>query len=227
MSHPPSGFVINKYSPDLIVRKVKGSHFTPAHLKKCLEQIRKADVALIGNGIGIDKATMKFAKNVARKTNVPLVIDADAIRACRGMRFDGNAIITPHATEFGIFSGIEISGKKSISEKCEIVKKVAAKHRCVVLLKGKIDIISDGKQILLNKTGNEAMTAAGTGDVLAGIVAALVAVKNPLLNAAGAGAYINGAAGERVAAKVGYSLVASDIVKEIPATIMKIRKGAY
>ena len=99
------------------------------------------------------------------------------------------------------------------------MKAVAAKQMCIVLLKGRIDIISDGREVLLNRTGCEAMTAAGTGDVLAGIVTALVAKKNPLVDAAATGAYVNGLTGERVAKRIGYSLVASDHIEALPSTI--------
>jgi len=115
-----------------------------------------------------------------------------------------------------------ISRIKSIAETGKIVRQIAARHGCVVLLKGRIDVISDGKDVMLNKTGHEAMTAGGTGDVLAGIVAALVAKKNAPLNAAAAAAYVNGKAGEMVAGKKGYSVVATDLIEALPGTIRKI-----
>ena len=208
--------------PFLIVKKVKGNFFAPAHAKKIIEESRSVDAVLIGNGIGLNPKTIKLARSVIGKIKVPLVIDADAIKACKGMKFNWNVIITPHKKEFEIFSGRKISAVKSVEGIGKIVKETAAKHKCVVLLKGRIDVISDGKQILLNRTGHEAMTAAGTGDVLAGITAALVAKKNPLLNAAAAAAYINGKTGEKVAKKKGYSLVASDLIEELPGTIKKM-----
>jgi NAD(P)H-hydrate epimerase len=215
------GFVINSYSPNLVVKKVKGGFFAPTHMKKILEESRKADAVLIGNGMGMNTKTVSLVRAVVGKIKSPVVIDADAIKACKGMRFRGNVIITPHKREFEIFSGKKIAGLKDISELAKVVKSTAAKQRCIVLLKGRIDIISDGKEVLLNRTGCEAMTAAGTGDVLAGIVAALIARKNPLLDAAAAAAYINGKAGEGVAKKIGYSLVASDIIEKLPSTIKK------
>ncbi len=217
-----AGYVINTFSPNIIVKKVKGNFFALAHAKKIIEESRKADAVLIGNGMGLNPKTIKLVRSIVGKIKVPLVIDADAIKACRGMRFNGNVIITPHKKEFEIFSGRKIEGIKSVDGLGKIVKQVAAQHKCIVLLKGRIDVISDGKQILLNKTGHEAMTAAGTGDVLAGIIVALVAKKNTRLNAAAASAYINGKAGEKVAKKKGNSLIASDLIEELPSTIIKV-----
>ena len=216
------GYVINSFSPNLIVKKVKGNFFAAAHAKKIIVESRKADAALIGNGMGLNPKTVKLVRHVVGKIKVPIVIDADAIKACRGMKFNGNVIITPHKKEFEIFSGIKVSGKKSIVELAGIAKKIAAKHKCVVLLKGRIDIISDGRETLLNRTGHEAMTAGGTGDVLAGITAALVAKKNQLFNSAAAAAYLNGKAGEMAAKKKGNSLVATDLIEELPAIIRKM-----
>ena len=217
-----AGYVINSFSPNLIVKKVAGNFFVPAHAKKIIGESRKADAVLIGNGMGLNPKTVKLARGVAGKMKIPLVIDADAIKACKGMRFNGNVIITPHKKEFEIFSGRNISRIKSIAETGKIVRQIAARHGCVVLLKGRIDVISDGKDVMLNKTGHEAMTAGGTGDVLAGIVAALVAKKNAPLNAAAAAAYVNGKAGEMVAGKKGYSVVATDLIEALPETIRKI-----
>ena len=217
-----AGYAINTFSPNLIVKKVKGNFFAPAHAKKIIDESRKADAVIIGNGMGLNPKTIKLVRSVVGKIKVPLVIDADAIKACKGMRFNGNAIIMPHKKEFEVFSGKRVSGFKSIAEMAKIVKEVAAKHRCIVLLKGRVDVISDGKDVMLNKTGHEAMTAGGTGDVLAGIVAALVAKKNQPLNAAATAAYVNGKAGEWVAGKKGNSLAATDLIEALPGTIMKI-----
>ena len=217
-----AGYVINSYSPNIIVKKVNGNFFTTEHAKKISGESRKADAVLIGNGMGLNPKTVKLVRNVIGKIKVPIVIDADAIKACKGMRFNWNVIITPHKKEFEIFSDTNVSGKGSIAEIGAMVKKIAAKHRCVVLLKGRIDVISDGKNVLLNKTGHEAMTAGGTGDVLAGITAALAAKKNQLFNSAASAAYLNGKAGEMVAKKKGYSLVASDLIEELPSIIKKM-----
>jgi NAD(P)H-hydrate epimerase len=87
------------------------------------------------------------------------------------------------------------------------------------LLKGKTDIISDGKEVALNKTGSPFMTKGGTGDTLAGIAGALLARGIPPFEAGQAAAYINGIAGELAAKKFGEGLMATDLIEAIPEAI--------
>lgn len=214
-----AGFIINRYSPDLIVRKVKGSSFSETDAKNVLDLSKKADCVLIGPGIGQDKKTANFVKKVVSKCGKPMILDADAIKAMKGKKFSGKVLITPHAVEFQIFSG-----KNPHKNREKIVKQTAKKHDCVILLKGKIDAISDGRKVKLNKTGNAGMTVGGTGDVLAGICAALVAQKNSLFDSACAAAFINGAVGDILLRKKGHGFTASDFLSEIPEVLKKYWK---
>lgn len=212
------GFVINTYSPDLIVKKVDGKFFSERHLKTALENAEKADAVLIGPGLGLNKHTKKFVKKFAEKTSKPLVADADAIKALAGHMFSQNALITPHQKELEIFCGKKIGKKKE-----KTAKDTAKKHNCTVLLKGRIDIISDGNTVFYNKTGNAGMTAGGTGDVLAGICTAFAAKGAKMIDAAASAAYINGLAGDRLEKKLGYGFIASDFLKEIPIAIKSLK----
>ncbi|MEK6941366.1 MAG: NAD(P)H-hydrate dehydratase, partial [archaeon] len=199
------GFVINTYSPDLIVKKVDGKFFSERHLKIALENAEKADAVLIGPGLGLNEQTKKFVKKFAEKNHKPLVVDADAIKALAGHRFSHKAIITPHQKELEIFCGKKIGAKKELT-----AKETAKKYNCVVLLKGRIDIISDGNIAFYNRTGNAGMTVGGTGDVLAGFCAAFAAKGTKLLDAAVCAAYINGLVGNCLKKKFGYGFIASD-----------------
>lgn len=215
------GWAINSYSPDIIVKKIPGRHFALRHLKTVLGIEKKSDAALVGPGMGRANKTLRFARQLVKKAKGPLVIDADALKACAGMRFYGNAIITPHAKEFEIFSGKKIEGK-NLFEKTMIAKEVARKHNCVVLLKGRIDIITDGSKVFLNRTGNAGMTVGGTGDVLAGMCTGLLALGAGPTEAAAAAAYVNGRIGDALYRKMGYSYIASDFIREIPNIIKKL-----
>ena len=104
------------------------------------------------------------------------------------------------------------------------VKEAAAKHRCVILLKGRVDIISDGKKVALNRTGNSGMTVGGTGDVLAGICAGFMGLGLSPFNAACAAAFVNGTIGDKLLRKMSYGFLASDFVKEIPVQVKRIMK---
>ncbi|MCR4368809.1 MAG: NAD(P)H-hydrate dehydratase, partial [archaeon] len=215
-----AGFVINSYSPDLIVKKAMGGEFSKTHLKEALLLAKKSDVALIGPGIGNKKFALIFAGQFIKKNSGKMVIDADAISCARKLKFHANAIITPHAHEFFELTGKKISG--TIAQKKELAKFEAKKRNCVILLKGKTDIISDGNDILLNSTGNAAMTVGGTGDVLAGLCAAYLALGAKPIHAAATAAYVNGKIGEELFAKKGHGLIASDFLAQIPAWTKKI-----
>jgi len=101
-------------------------------------------------------------------------------------------------------------------ERVLAVQKTAKKLNAVVLVKGKVDIVCDAERIKLNFTGNPGMTVGGTGDVLSGIVGGLMAQKVDPFEAAVAGAFVNGAAGDFVASEIGFHMVATDIINWIP-----------
>ena len=112
------------------------------------------------------------------------------------------------------------------------MRKTATKLNAVVLLKGYTDVISDGRKVKLNFSGNPSMTVGGTGDVLSGIVGAFLAQQVDPFEAAVAGAFINGAAGDFVKSEKGCHMVATDLLDWIPKVIddpmshLKVRKSA-
>jgi hydroxyethylthiazole kinase-like uncharacterized protein yjeF len=213
-----AGYVINTYSPDLIVKKLDGKNLEKKHLKEILKLGEKNDVVLIGPGAGQEKHTKSLVKELVKKIKKPLVLDADALKACSGMKFKGNVLVTPHEKEFEILFKKKTAGKK-IEEKKKMVKTAAKKYNCIILLKGATDIISDGEKTILNKTGNAGMTVGGTGDVLAGLCAGIAAQGNSLFNSAVCGAFANGLIGDRLFKKLGHGMIASDFVQEIPVVL--------
>jgi len=197
-------WAINCMSPDLITLKLEGKVVEKKHVRKILSE--SYDAMLVGNGIGTDKRTIAAVKELLKKGK-NLVVDADAFKA---KFIPKGAIITPHLGEFSLLFGKQ---PQTLAERKRDVLEMAHKHGCVILLKGHIDVISDGKRVATNSTGNPYMTTAGTGDTLAGVVAALRANHEPF-DAAVLGAKINGMAGDRVLRKYG-KVLASDIVREI------------
>jgi NAD(P)H-hydrate epimerase len=150
-----------------------------------------------------------------------MVVDADAIHA-----LSKNAdviskkpfLITPHTYEFFILTGREVY-KLSYQEKAKVVQEEAKRLRSTILLKGRIDIISDGENIALNKTGGPFLAVGGTGDTLAGIAGALMARGISPFEAGQAAAYINGLAGEIAGKKFRDSLMATDLINSIVEAI--------
>ncbi len=209
------GWAINTYSPDIIVKKFHGKFFSRKQLRHLLALEQNSDAALIGPGMGREKTTLLLARKFVQGALGKVVLDADALRACTGMVLSGKEIITPHEKEFETFSGVSLHGK-ALAEKINAVRMCAARHNCVILLKGSTDIISDGKKTFLNKTGNPGMTKGGTGDVLAGLCAAYIALGAKPLEAACAAAFVSGKIGDSLRKKMGYGFTASDMVKEVP-----------
>jgi NAD(P)H-hydrate epimerase len=176
--------------------------------------IRKHDVTVIGMGLGRESETAEAVSEIIRSNpDARFVIDADALHAL-AMPMQGGTlpIITPHAGEFRMLGGVVSA---DLDERCELVMEFSARNRVVTLLKGNIDVISDGRAVRINRTGNPGMTVGGTGDVLAGVTGAIFANAGALA-AASAGALIVGTAGDLAFLKYGYGLLATDVIECIP-----------
>ncbi|HIP88486.1 MAG TPA: NAD(P)H-hydrate dehydratase [Thermococcus paralvinellae] len=206
--------------PDIILRPVEGKNLTKEHLEAVLALAEKTDAVLIGPGIGLREETKEFVREFIKRCEKPLVIDADGLKAVAGylaVLNDRTSVLTPHGGEFRILFGLRPGD--SLQEKAELVMKKAREIDGVILLKGVYDVISDGKTWKYNKTGNRGMTTGGTGDVLAGLVGALLALGNEPLRAASVGAFLNGLAGDMVKDELGENFTALDVAKKVPHAV--------
>ena len=213
--------IIATFSPDLITIPLEGDFLSTDHLDRILSECENKKAVVVGGGIGKESETQKFVLSLLESLNLPCVIDADAIYAVARDRevLKPNHVITPHAYEFRALTGIELDGL-TFNQKVKAVRDAAKQlNNCVIVLKGKEDIISNGKHTAVNKTGNKYMTVGGTGDTLAGICGSLLAQGAAPFKAACAAAYINGRAGDLIAKKKKQSLLASDLINAIPKVI--------
>ncbi len=210
---------LRSFSPDLIVIPLPDYKFTKGSARKLLKLAPEVDAVLIGNGMG--KGNSEAISLFIRLTKVgQLVIDADGIDRTAVENLSGKRVIlTPHEGEFKRVSGIDLAGKQ-FEEKMDIVKEFAGRTGVTVILKGAVDIISDGKAVLLNRTGNAGMTAGGTGDALAGLATAFLSKQLEPLHAASLAAYFNGLAGDMALENYGLHFTASDMIKFYP-NVMK------
>ena len=193
--------------PDLIYERLEGKKVGNEHIEQLAALARRADVVVIGNGLGTESHAVVQALAPSCKK---AVFDADALRLPLPVAL-GETIYTPHAGEFQRITGTRLPDDTPGRAR-------AAKGSGIpgtILLKGHIDIITDGNRVRFNRTGDPSMTVGGTGDVLAGICGALLCTL-PAFEAACIAAYVNGRAGEAVAAERGGGLIASDIVEKIP-----------
>ncbi|QKR00432.1 NAD(P)H-hydrate dehydratase [Metallosphaera tengchongensis] len=212
--------IISSYSPDLITIKLEGRNFNEKNVEQLTQWVEKANVVVFGPGLGLSedavRATPTFVEHVL-KMGKPLVLDADGLKIMKGSKLSRNVVITPHPGEFKIYFGTEPSASER--ERIEQVMDKARECNCVVLLKGYLDVISDGTSFKLNKAGNPGMTAGGTGDTLTGIVATFVAQGIDPFTSAYMGALVNSLAGTLAYSELGPHITASDIVQKIPAVL--------
>jgi ADP-dependent NAD(P)H-hydrate dehydratase / NAD(P)H-hydrate epimerase len=218
--------IVASFSPNLIVRKLSSNILCPDDLSILPDLINSHDVVVMGMGLGRSLETLETVRKIlpfCRKA----VLDADAFYAISCPIFEslaGNCelIVTPHAGEFAHLR--EMETPENYEARIKAVREFSEEKGIVTLLKGKIDIISDGKQTLLNRTGNAGMTVGGTGDVLAGLTGSLFS-RNPALLAAACAAYINGAAGDLAFERAGNGLLATDVIEKISKIIKEADIG--
>ena len=197
-----SALALNSYFPDLITKKLNGDNFSIKHFDEIKRMSRDVDVILVGNGMGDVKGLTEKILSL----DILKVVDADAIKHV-DLRKIKKAVITPHMGELK-----ELLTKNRL-ELHELRKNV---NNNVVLVKGVVDKIVSKDRVVFNKTGNDAMTVGGTGDILAGITAGVLAQSKDLFNSACLSAYVNGLIGDALFKEKGYGLIASDFIEQIP-----------
>ncbi len=211
-------WAINCISPDLITRKLPGDWLQPKHVNTVLALAKNADVIVLGNGISLRPQTKAFVTQFLKKLTKPVIIDADALKIVR-LQDVRHAVLTPHGGEFGILLQNSKLKKKSIKQLQPLLKDN------VLVLKGHPrTLIVSKDRVAENITGNAGMTHGGVGDVLAGMIAGLIAQGNDAFTSAKAAAYVNGTIGEQLYKKMGFGYLASDMVQEIPAVLKRFQR---
>jgi hydroxyethylthiazole kinase-like uncharacterized protein yjeF len=210
---------ISSMSPALITVKLKGKHLSSSNMPDIKEQLDSATAVVLGPGLGLHSETKEAIKEVIEQleeTGTPLLLDADGLKAFAEFKrkLDCPLVVTPHTREYEILTGTRLPN--SLEEKAEEVQRMAKKLGATILLKGPVDIISNGVDVKFNFTGNPGMTVGGTGDVLSGVVGGMLAMGADSFSAAVAGAFINGAAGDFVAVEKGYHMLPTDLLEWIP-----------
>jgi len=215
----PAATSIASFSPNLITIRLVGDHLSERNLELLRTHIQRSTCVALGPGLATHKETISTVAKVLdtlSEYKKPALVDADAIKAMGTIKQPAGfpVVVTPHAGEFQVLSGRLPSTDMQI--RCEEARSLATVLGGTVLLKGHVDVISDGARVKLNRTGNPAMTVGGTGDVLSGVVAGLMAMGVPEFKASVAGAFINGAAGDLARVELGDHLAPSDLIHLIP-----------
>jgi NAD(P)H-hydrate epimerase len=197
--------------------------FSPAAYDALRIVADRATVIAIGPGLGRAAAMPDFVARVYTQLNQPMVVDADALYALAQQPEAladpaGPRVLTPHPGEFRLLLAaqhVADTGNRELLEHRAV--ELAAKWKAVVVLKGHSTLVTDGTQSKHNTTGNPGMATGGTGDVLTGIIAALLAQKMTPFDAARLGAHVHGEAGDCALYKYGeVSMIASDLIRFLP-----------
>ncbi len=199
-------------------------------LDRALQLAQKRSVIAIGPGLSSsDESTRAFVREMVERRTAPMVIDADGLNALAPWPEDlkgsdeAPIIITPHPGEMARLTGK--TNAEIVADRINVAREFATKHHIITILKGSRTIIaSPNGEVYVNPTGNAGMATAGSGDVLTGLVAGLLAQRPPEpLEATIAAVYLHGLAGDLAANKLGMrSLVASDIIANLSEAMLQV-----
>ena len=187
-----------------------------------------ADVVALGPGLGRGAEISDVVSALLSSVDKPMVLDADGLNAVSSaqirLKVEFPRILTPHPGEFARLTGHDT--KTVQANRRELAVEYARANHVVVVLKGDGTIVTDGRQIYQNRSGNPGMATGGSGDVLTGLIAALLAQRLEPFAAAQLGVYIHGKAGDRVAAEMGEAgMIASDLLEQAPRALRDHLKG--
>jgi NAD(P)H-hydrate epimerase len=184
-----------------------------------LELAASANVLSLGPGVGKAGRIAEIVEIILVQATLPIVLDADGINALNAdvlKRRTSPTVLTPHPGEFARL--LKCSTEEVQQNRAELAVNFAAQYGVIVVLKGHGTLVTDGQKLYRNNTGNPGMATGGTGDVLTGVVAALIAQGLSPFSAAQLGVHVHGKAGDIAAEQVGQiALIATDLIDYLPA----------
>jgi NAD(P)H-hydrate epimerase len=199
-------------------------------LSSLKDRLEGFDAVAIGPGMTTNEETAAFARSLVRSVPAPVVVDADALNAFAGQTHElaereSEAVLTPHAGEFARLAGA--SPRDLAEDRIGMLRKLTAEVRAVVLMKGSPTLVAQpGGEVRVITSGGPVLSTGGTGDVLTGMITALVGRGLLPVDAATGGAFTHGVAGELVARELGEGAVAGDVGARIPEAVAAILEPA-
>jgi len=205
----------------------KAGQISAKAIDKILTAVEDNDVLAFGPGIGISGDMRKILEALLKQENLPLVIDADGLNNLSKIKDwpklnRTNLVITPHPGEMKrLWAGL--LREPLPAERQAQAQQLAQSANCVVALKGAGTVVTDGGKLYVNKTGNAGMATAGCGDVLTGVITALIGQGLDTFDATILGVYVHGLAGDIAAERTGQvGLITTDIIDSLGDAFMKI-----
>jgi hydroxyethylthiazole kinase-like uncharacterized protein yjeF len=225
------GIVAAGGTPEMMTRGLpdEDGALTPAGSQAVLAASSRGGAMALGPGLGRSEGAFELARALAREASVAIVLDADGLNAHAGRlgdlsRRDAPTVLTPHAGELGRL--LELDSAEIERERLRHVRAAAEQARAVVVLKGDDTLVADpAGRVAVSRGGSPALATAGTGDVLTGVIAALLAQGLDAFVAAAAGVFLHAAAGREAARRQGApeGVIATDVIAALPGA----RTGAY
>ena len=202
-------------------------YMTAAALERIRQLSERASALVVGPGMGTGEEGRRLVEEILREVESPVILDADAITNLAGTDAlasrSAPTVITPHAGELGRLLG---SGAKEVSaRRLRSARSAAEEYGCCVLLKGSDTLVVEGERVAVNSTGNVALATAGTGDVLSGVIGALLSRGMEPYEAARAGAWVHGRAAELWLEESSWpaeTMIATDLLALLPAALAEI-----
>ena len=197
-------------------------------LQQILDKLSSCNVLALGPGLGRSDRVTRLVCELLRQTEKPVVLDADGINALEGhidvldARRDRVTILTPHDGEFA-----RIGGHLTGGDRLTAVRNFAAAHGCTLVLKGYCTVtVGPEGNALVNTTGNSGLAKGGSGDVLTGVIASLLAQGATPIRAAAAGVWLHGRAGDLAAEKLtAYGMTPEDVVGHLSGAFLEVTSG--
>ncbi|MDB4349880.1 NAD(P)H-hydrate dehydratase [Omnitrophica bacterium] len=189
--------------------------------KKVLDFAARADVLAIGPGISGNSDTQKLVRNLVKKSDKPVVLDADGINAYKDFTDElkirkAPLVITPHPGEMSRVA--KMSAEEIQKDRQTLAKRFSSEYNAVVVLKGFQTVVAGEDELYVNENGNPGMATGGAGDILTGMIASLIGQGLNLFGAAKLASYVHGVAGDLAMREQGeISLIAADILHKLPA----------
>jgi NAD(P)H-hydrate epimerase len=202
----------------------EGGRLAPSALGPVLDRCERVQALILGPGLGRDAETLEFARELARAAPVPLLLDADGLNAHAGrlerLRGRGaSTVLTPHAGELARL--LETDSEDIQGHRLARVREAAKAAQAVVVLKGDDTLVADPDgRVAVSRGGAPALATAGTGDVLSGVIGALLAKRMEPLHAAAAGVLVHASAGRLAASRIGpEGVIARDVIEALPQAL--------
>jgi len=202
----------------------------PDAAEAVLERVPRADALILGPGIGRSNGALELARALARRAELPLVLDADGLNAHAGRLGDlgarpAPAVLTPHEGELGRL--LDVESAAVAAERLRHARAAAREAQAIVVLKGDDTLVArpDGV-VAVSRGGSPGLATAGTGDVLSGVLGALLAKRIEPFAAACAAVHLHAAAGRVAAEPTGPDgVIARDVIEALPAALVRERGG--